>query len=52
LGLKFVRARADERGMKIWAGYCRWSETTIGKATLIAVLSMFAVVAASALLGL
>ena len=33
--------------MKIWAGYCRWSETPIGKVTLVAVLSTFAAVAAA-----
>lgn len=38
--------------MKIWAGYCRWSETSFGKATLIAILAMFAAVAAAGVFGL
>ena len=38
--------------MRIWVGYCRWSETSVGKVTLIAVLAMFAAVAAAGLFDL
>ena len=37
--------------MKIWAEYCRWSETSTGKVTLVGVLSTFAAVAATGLVS-